>query len=153
MLRAVFQAVANGPAEVGGVGFGPPAVELRQVQAAIGQHLHAAGAAGLPGPPRRVQPDVHALHQVPGDAHVVVLEKDHAAGDVGPGGETLPLGQQRLPGAVGRMRLASHQQLHRAAAVVEDARQPFGVLQQQVGALVTGEATGEAKRQPFRMQA
>ena len=51
------------------------------------------------------------------------------------------------------MRLASYQQLHRAAAVVEDARQPFGVLQQQVRALVAGEAAGEAEGQMLRMQA
>ena len=69
---------ADGEAVQAVVGLGPPAVEDRQVQAAVEHHLLAAGAAGLERPPRVVQPDVDALHQVPADVDVVVLDEERA---------------------------------------------------------------------------
>ncbi len=56
----------------------PPAVEGAQVQHAVGGSFHAAGAAGLIRPQRRVQPHVDALHQVARDRHVVIFEEDDA---------------------------------------------------------------------------
>ncbi len=57
------------------VRLGPPAVEHRQVQAAVQHDLLAAGAARFERPPRVVQPDVDALHQVAADVDVVVLDE------------------------------------------------------------------------------
>ena len=45
------------------------------------------------------------------------------------------------------MRLAGHDQLHRAPGVGEQACQALAVVQQQVGALVLGETAREAQRQ------
>ncbi len=90
---------------------------------------------------------------MPGDTHVIVLEKNHVAGNIGARGEPLPFAEQRLACAIGGVRLAGNQQLHRVIAMGEEARQPFRVLQQQVGAFVGGEAPGKAQRQPLRMQA
>ena len=109
-------AVAQRPADLGRVGLGPPAVQLREVEAAVDQHLHAARAAGLPGPPRRVDPDVHPLHQVLGQEHVVVAEEDDMRRDLGPPDEVGPSLDQGLPGLVGRVGLAGEDQLHRALA-------------------------------------
>src|SRR5260370_36406 len=52
-IVAVFVAVADGPAHLWSIRFRPPAVQLREIQAPIDQHLHTAGAAGFPGPARR----------------------------------------------------------------------------------------------------
>src|SRR4051794_34128131 len=46
------------------VGFGPPAVEHRKVQAAVEDHFLAAGSGSLERPPGIVQPDIDALHQM-----------------------------------------------------------------------------------------
>ena len=45
------------------VGLRPPAVENRKVQAAVQDHLLAAGARCFQRTPRIVQPHVDALHQ------------------------------------------------------------------------------------------
>ena len=74
MLAAVTQC----PAYVWRVRLGPPAIELGEIEAAVGQHLHAAGAARFPRPARRIDPDVHALHQLLREGHVVVLEEDRS---------------------------------------------------------------------------
>src|ERR1051326_9272606 len=38
--------------------------------------LHAAGAGGLEGPARIVQPDVATRHHLSGNMHIVILNKD-----------------------------------------------------------------------------
>ena len=84
----VALAAADRPAQVGLIALDPPAVQDRAVQHAVGGRLHAAGAGGLMRPARRVEPHVHALHQVAGDVDVVVLEEDDPPADVGLAGET-----------------------------------------------------------------
>ena len=63
------------------VGFGPPAVEHREVEPAVEHDLLPAGAGGFQRTPRVVQPDVDALHQVPADVDVVVFDEDDLAGE------------------------------------------------------------------------
>ena len=98
---AVLAPVPQRPADLGRVRFRPPPVELREVQAAVDQHLHAARAARLPGPPRRVDPEVHALHEVLGGEQVVVRQEDDAALDLGAPDELDPL-LGSAPGRAGR---------------------------------------------------
>ena len=55
--------------------------------------------------------------------------------------------QMMLADVVGRVRLAREDDLHRAARGVEDAREPLGIVEDQLGALVAGEAAREADGQ------
>ena len=54
----------------------PTSHPAREVDSAVDQHLHAARSARLPGPPGRVNPDVHPLHKVLRQSHVIVAEED-----------------------------------------------------------------------------
>src|SRR5215469_15577304 len=63
------------------VGFGPPAIEDRTVQAAVKHDFLSAGTRGLERTTRRVQPDINALHEVSPDVDVVVLDKENLAGE------------------------------------------------------------------------
>ena len=64
--------VPQRPAHVRLVGFGPPSVQLRQIETSIDEHFHTARPTGFPRAPGRVDPDVDPLHQVLGQEHVVV---------------------------------------------------------------------------------
>src|SRR5207249_245265 len=55
--------------------------------------------------------------------------------------------RETLPAFVGGMGFAGEKELNRFARIVEDARQAFGVVEDECAALVGGEATGEANRQ------
>jgi hypothetical protein len=55
------------------------------------------------------------------------------------------------PGFVGRVRLAGEDEQHRALRVGNDLAQPVEVVEQQRGALVGGEAAGEADGQHRRI--
>ena len=74
--------VADGEAVQAVVGFRPPAIQHREIQAAVQHHLLAAGAGGFQRPPRIVQPDVHALHEVAADVDVVVFDEDELVGEL-----------------------------------------------------------------------
>ena len=144
---AVFAAIAQGPAHLRGIRLRPPAVQLREVEAAVHQDLHAARAAGLPGPSRVVDPDVDPLDQMRGEQHVVVAEEQHVAAGLRALAEAHPLLHQSLPGVVLGVRLAGDDELHRALGVGQDAQQPLGVVQQETRALIGGEAAREAQGQ------
>ena len=60
----MFLAVAQRPANFRRIGFRPPAIQFREIDASIDEHLHTARSACLPGSPWCVDPDVHSLHQV-----------------------------------------------------------------------------------------
>ena len=64
------------------VGLGPPAVEHREIQPAVQHDLLAAGARRFERPPRIVQPDVDALHEVAADVDVVVLDEDELVAEL-----------------------------------------------------------------------
>ncbi len=100
-------AVAYRPTQIGNIGFGPPAIQLRKIDTAVDQHLHAAGSTCLPRPSWRVDPDIDALHQMLGQVHVVVTEKDDMGAGLGPPNEVRPLLNQDLSRPVCRMRLAA----------------------------------------------
>ena len=109
------RAVADREAVLPVVGLGPPPVEHRQVQPAVEHHLLAAGAARLERAQRRVEPDVHALHEVPRHVDVVVLDEHQAAGEARVARHLDDLPDQPLAGVVRRVRLAREDDLHRAA--------------------------------------
>src|SRR6185295_16599653 len=103
--------LADRPAVVAAIPFGPPAVQDRRVDAAADGAFLAAGAARLLGPPRRVQPHVAPLHEHARDLHVVVLDEDDLAAELALG-EQDELADEVLPRAVGGMRLAREDELH-----------------------------------------
>ncbi len=63
-----------------------------------------------------------------------------------------PVLDHPLAFVVRRVRLAGQDQLHRAQRIREQAAQPLGIVEQQVGALVGGEAAGKAEGQNVRVE-
>src|SRR3974390_901042 len=59
------------------VGFGPPAIENRQVQSAVQDHLLAAGPARFERPAGCVGPDVDTVYESSADIDVVVLKEEN----------------------------------------------------------------------------
>ena len=110
----MFLTIPQRPTYFRRIGFRPPAVQFRQVDAAVDEHLHAAGAACLPRASRRVEPDIHSLHQLLGQQHVVVSEEYHMGAGLRPPDEMRPFLDQGLACLVRRMSLAGHDELHRA---------------------------------------
>ena len=116
-IVVMFLAITQRPPHFRRVGFRPPAVQFRQIDAAIDEHLHPACPTRLPGPPWRVDPDVHPLHQMLGQKHVVVTEKDRMAARFGPPDEMRPFLNHGLPRLVSRMGFAGNDELHRAPSI------------------------------------
>ena len=75
--------------------------------------------------------------------HVVVLEERDPPLELGVAGELVDALEHFLARVVGRVRLAGEDDLHRAPRVHQQAPQPLEVAEDQVGALVGGEAAGE----------
>jgi len=69
---AVLKPVPQAPSHLRIIGLIPPTVQTGEIQAPVGQDLHAAGAAGLIGPARGVDPDINAGLQVLGQIDVIV---------------------------------------------------------------------------------
>ena len=86
----MFLAVTNCPPYFRRVGFRPPAIQLRKIDATVDEHLHAACSTRLPRPPRRVDPDIYSLHKVLAQEHVVVTKEDHMAAGIRPANEVYP---------------------------------------------------------------
>ena len=95
LLLAVLLAIVRCPVDVRRIGFRPQPVQFRQIDAAIDQHFHTAGATGLPGRSRCVEPDIHALRQEFGQQHVVVTQNDCMGRQRGPVDELYSLLNQR----------------------------------------------------------
>ena len=150
----VVLALADGPADSRSYRLGPPAVEDREVEPAVAAGLHAAGAAGLHGAARGVQPDVHALHQVAGHAHVVVLEEDDAAAQTGRSRAKCTIWRMSsLPAWSCGWALPAKMICTGRSRVGQDALQPLRVAEEQGGPLVGGEAPGEADGQGLGIRA
>jgi hypothetical protein len=103
-------------------------------------------------PLRGIEPHVHALDQIASHGHVVVFQEHQPPGELGPLDLAIDLLDQLFARVIGRVGLAGQDELHRRPRAVDDFQQPLGIVQQQVGALVGGEAPGEADRQHVRIQ-
>ena len=82
-IATVFLPIPQRPPHFRRVGFRPPAIQLRKINAAIDEHFHPARSTDLPGPAWRVDPYIYPLHQVLGQKHVVVTEEDHMRAHIG----------------------------------------------------------------------
>ena len=140
------------PAVVAVVPLVPPAVEDREVQAAVERGLHARRAARLVGTQRVVQPDVAAGVERLGHRDVVVGQEHDAVPDLGVVGEAHHLLDQLLAALVGRVRLAGDDQLHRALGVQQEPLEPLGVAQHQRQPLVRRDAAREADGEHVRVE-
>ena len=118
----VFDAVGgrDGPTVLAVVPLVPPPVEDREVEPAVERRLHARRPTRLERAQRVVQPNVAA--RVEGLRHldVVVGQEDDAVTNLGVVGELHHLLDEPLAQVVGRVRLASDDQLHGTLLVQQD---------------------------------
>ena len=120
-LRA-FATIADCPTQVPCIRLVPPAVALRQIEAAIDQDLYATRPACFPRPARGVDPDIDALHQLLGERDVIVLEEYDAPAELGLLSNLDPVADHSLSLNVSRMGLAGEDELNRPYRVVQKAR-------------------------------
>ena len=106
----------------------------------------------LQRPARVVQPDVDAADHELGDPHVVVLEDEDPAAQLGRAAAGEDRLDHLLAGPVGRMGLAGEDELDRPVRVVDQAGEPVDVGEDQRRPLVGGEAAGEADRQDLGIE-
>ena len=109
--------------------------------------LLAGRAGGLQRTGRIVQPHVHALNQALGEGDIITRDEDDAAQETVLLGDLDDLFDEVLAHAVGRVRLAGEDELHRALGVVDDGVELVEVAEQQRGTLVGREAAGESDGQ------
>ena len=145
-------ASADSPAGVGLVSLSPPAINGAHVYDAVGGGLHPAGAAGLAGAKRGIEPYVCSLKQVAGHGHIVVFNEDHASSKLLLPAETNHLLDQLLAWVVLGMRFSCEDDLNGAGLVVQYPGQPIWIAQDQGGAFVGGEPAAESDGQGFRVQ-
>ena len=65
-IIAMFPSIPQRPPDFGRVGLRPPAVQFRKVDSPVDEDLHAACSASFPRSTRRVEPNIHPLHQALG---------------------------------------------------------------------------------------
>src|SRR6266576_6671903 len=135
-----------------GVRLGPPAVEDRAIDHAVERRLHPRRARRLERPPRRVEPDVDALHEPPREGHLVVLEEDDTTRRRGLSREVHDELDQVLPVLVRRVRLAGHEHLNRPLRVGEELREALWPAEEEARALVRREAACEPDREDVRVE-
>ena len=116
-IGAMFLAIPQRPAHFRDIGFGPPAIQFREIDASVDEHLHAARSTRLPRPPWRVDPDIHPLHQALGQMHIVITEEDRMRTDFGLANELYPFLDQSLSRRVRGMGLAREDELHRSLRI------------------------------------
>src|SRR4030095_11496835 len=117
-----------GPTHLVDVGLSPPAIQLRQVKTAVRQYLHSARTTRLPRPARVVDPNVNALHQLLGELHVIIPEKDYMRPHFGTTpDEVSPLADHRLARFICRMSLTRNEKLYRTLWISEDAHQSLRI--------------------------
>ena len=96
--------------------------------------------------------DVHPLHEVFGQPHVVVAEEDHMLARIRAPDKLYPSPYESLPILVRGMSLPGKDQLHGMLGIGQQAKQPLGVVQQHVRPLVGREPPRKAQRQSIGIQ-
>ena len=82
-----------------------------------------------------------------GEVHAVVFHERHASLESRIAREVIHVLQHLLTRIVGRMRLAGEDDLYRTLHVRDELPQSLDIAEDQVGALVRGESTGEPDRE------
>ena len=151
-LVGVLLAAADGPAVVAGVALVPPAVEHADVRDAVLGGLHAGRTGRLERAAWVVEPRVDTLDEVAPDAHVVVLEDEHAAAQLRRARALEDLLDDALAGPVGRVGLAREDDLQRPLGIPQHPGQAIHVGEQQRRSLVGREPAGEADGHDLRIE-
>ena len=146
------RAAVNQPAVGAVVAFRPPAVADAQVRHAVDGGFHAAGAARLERLARRVEPHVAALREEMRHVKVVVIDERDASAIHRIDGMAIDLLEMVLPPIVRRVRFAGKHNLDVPPRRGENANQTIGILENQLRALVRGEAPREPDRERARIQ-
>ena len=146
----VGAAGADGEAVESVVSFGPPAVEDGEVEASVEDDLLSAGARGFEGTAWVVEPDVDSLDEVAAYVDVVVLDEDELVGELAVAHHLGDLLEDLLARLVEGMGFAGEDELHWALGVVDHGRESLDVGKEEVGALVSGKAAGEADGEGIR---
>ena len=87
-----------------------------------------------------------------GDPDVVVGNEHEPVTDLGVASQPVDFADQRLSRLVGGVRLAREHELHGPIGVEEHRAQSIHLSEQQGGALVGGESSGEADREHPRIE-
>src|ERR1700683_4922868 len=143
---------ADGKAVHAVVGLRPPAIEDGEIESAVQHYLLPAGAGRFQRPPRIVQPNVNALHEVAPDVDVVILDEDKFVGELRIAHQVGDLLQHFLAGFVQRVRLAGKNKLHRTFWIVDHRSQPLNVFKDQIGTLISGKAPRKTYREGVRAE-
>ena len=146
----VGAAGADGEAVESVVSFGPPAVEDGEVEASVEDDLLSAGTGGFKRAAWVVEPHIDALDEVAAYVDVVVLDEDELVGELAVAHHLGDLLQDLFAGLVEGMGFAGEDELHWALGVVDHGGETLDVGEEEVGAFVGGEATGEADREGIR---
>ena len=135
------------------VSLGPPAIENRKVQSAIQDHLLTARARCLQRPPRIVQPDINALHQMAADVDVVVFDKDELICELrGCASDSAICCRTRLPGSSLGCALPAKTNCTGPFGIVHHGGQALDVRQKQVSSLVGRKAAGKSDSERVRTE-
>ena len=148
MLLSVSQC----PSRFRAIGLRPPAVQLGKIEASVDQDLHSAGSAGLPRPTRCVEPEIHALHQLFGQNHVVVYQEDHPVGCSRIANEPGPSLYQGFSFRIKRVGFSRDDELDRPDPIVQQFHQPVFVIKEKVGPFIACEASRKANGDGARLQ-
>ena len=121
----------NRPTNARFIGLGPPAIEFRKIYAAVGEHLHAARAACFPRASRVINPNIHTMHQLFSQQHVIVGKEYYVRTHFrATTNEICPLTNQRLSRFICGVGLARNKQLHRTMRISQKPHQPLRIVQQ-----------------------
>src|SRR5882762_4402949 len=148
----VSSAVSDGEAVQAVVRFRPPAVQHREVQAAVQNDFLAARSRGFQRTPRIVQPDIDTLRQMPADVDVIVFDEDEFVSKLWVAHQLRNLLQDALARFVERMRLSGKHELHRTFRVIDHARYLFDVGQKKIGAFVGSKAARKTNGERIRTE-
>jgi hypothetical protein len=143
----VRSAVADGESVRTIVPLGPPAVENGKIEAAIEDDLLPAGTRCLQRQPWIVQPNVDALHEMPGQIDVVILDEDdfvHESLFARQEGDFLQNGLSLL---VLRVRLSGKNQLQWPLRVVDQRGDAVQVGEDEIASLIGREPACKANRE------
>ena len=147
LVRNMLRAVTDREAIRAVVRFGPPAVEDRQVQAAIENYFLAARSRSFERPAWIVQPNVHTLHHVAGNIDVIVLDEHDLLRKPLIVPQVSHALDELLAGLVLRVCFAGEDELHGLVPAVEHLQDPFQVEQEKIGSLIGRESASESDRQ------
>ena len=139
------------PSRTLAVAFNPPAVKDGEVDHTIHLGLLTGCAGSLQRTRRRVHPDVDTGNEAARELHVVVLKEDNLTEELGTLADLEDLLDQALTRSVSRMSLAGEEEQNGMLGIVDDLAQTIKICEEQMGALISGEATAEADHQRVRI--